>query len=114
MESNVCSRSHGQPPGARNRAMISTARSKRSPVVGICPNLLLYRHNLQSLRIRVASNPEMTANGSRENLDGKRFDVVIIGGGINGAAIARVLARAGKSVLVVEQHDFGSGTTSRS
>jgi glycerol-3-phosphate dehydrogenase len=54
------------------------------------------------------------ANDSRENLDGKHFEVVIIGGGINGAAIARELARAGKSVLVIEQNDFGSGTTSRS
>src|SRR4249919_3909054 len=32
MESKVCSRSHGQPPGARSRAIIATARSKRSPV----------------------------------------------------------------------------------
>src|SRR5690349_7973166 len=30
--SKVCSRSHGQPPGARSRAIIATARSKRSPV----------------------------------------------------------------------------------
>src|ERR1051325_3722134 len=35
MESKVCSRSHGHPPGARNRAMMPTARSKRSPVVAI-------------------------------------------------------------------------------
>src|SRR5215472_12330573 len=35
MESKVCSRSQGQPPGARRRAMIWTARSKRSPVVGM-------------------------------------------------------------------------------
>jgi glycerol-3-phosphate dehydrogenase len=50
----------------------------------------------------------------RPQLDAQRFDVVIIGGGINGAAIARELTRARKRVLVVEQHDFGSGTTSRS
>src|SRR6266496_5413243 len=35
MVSKVCSRSQGQPPGARSRAMMDTARSKRSPVVGI-------------------------------------------------------------------------------
>src|SRR5215469_1087297 len=35
MLSKVCSRSHGQPPGARSRAMMETARSNRSPVVGI-------------------------------------------------------------------------------
>ncbi len=49
----------------------------------------------------------------RQNLDGKRFDVVILGGGINGAAIARECVRAHKTVLLVEQNDFGSGTTSR-
>ncbi len=56
----------------------------------------------------------MTSGSSRPNLDGKQFDVVIIGGGINGAAIARECVRAHKTVLVVEQNDFGSGTTSRS
>src|SRR5579872_6862576 len=33
MESKVCSRSQGQPPSPRKRAMIETTRSKRSPVV---------------------------------------------------------------------------------
>src|ERR1700722_15170500 len=32
MESKVCSRSQGQPPGPRRRDMMATARSKRSPV----------------------------------------------------------------------------------
>ncbi len=40
--------------------------------------------------------------------------MVVIGGGINGVAVAREIARAGKSVLLVEQNDFGSGVTSRS
>ena len=43
-----------------------------------------------------------------------RFDVVVIGGGINGVAIARECARGGKRVLILEQNDFASGTTSRS
>src|ERR671937_1636483 len=50
----------------------------------------------------------------RGNLDGERFDVAVIGGGINGVAIARECARAGRRTLLVEQHDFCSGTTSRS
>src|SRR5262245_64295749 len=41
------------------------------------------------------------------------FDVIVIGGGINGVAIARECARAGKRTLLLEQHDFASGTTSR-
>jgi len=51
---------------------------------------------------------------SRTSLDGARFDVIVIGGGINGVAIARECARGGKRTLLVEQHDFASGTTSRS
>lgn len=45
---------------------------------------------------------------------GRQFDVAIIGGGINGVAIARECARAGRRTLLVEQNDFASGTTSRS
>jgi glycerol-3-phosphate dehydrogenase len=47
-------------------------------------------------------------------LHGKGFQVLIIGGGINGVAIARECARREKRVLLVEQNDFSSGTTSRS
>ena len=36
-------------------------------------------------------------------LDGTAFDTVIVGGGIAGGALATVLARAGKSVLVLER-----------
>src|SRR5271154_6613452 len=50
----------------------------------------------------------------RARLDGERFDVAVIGGGINGVAIARECARAGRRTLLVEQHDFAAGTTSRS
>jgi glycerol-3-phosphate dehydrogenase len=47
-------------------------------------------------------------------LDGTRFEIVVIGGGINGVAIARECARLGRRTLLLERHDFGSGTTSRS
>ena len=50
----------------------------------------------------------------RPSLDGHRFDVVIVGGGINGVAIALECSRAGKRTLLVEKSDFGAGTTSRS
>lgn len=42
------------------------------------------------------------------------FDLIVIGGGINGAAIARDAALRGLSVLLLEKNDFGSGTTSYS
>lgn len=42
------------------------------------------------------------------------FDVVIVGGGINGAGVARDAASRGMSVALVEADDFASGTSSRS
>ena len=42
------------------------------------------------------------------------FDIAIIGGGINGAGIARDAAGRGMRVLLVEQNDLGSGTSSHS
>jgi glycerol-3-phosphate dehydrogenase len=50
---------------------------------------------------------------ARRPLDGERFHVIVIGGGINGVAIARECARAGRRTLLVEQRDFAAGTTSR-
>lgn len=50
----------------------------------------------------------------RKSLEGERFHVIVIGGGILGAAIARQCARGGKRTLLLEQHDFGSGSSSRS
>ena len=49
----------------------------------------------------------------RQPLEGERFQVIVIGGGINGVAIARECARAGRRTLLIEQHDFAAGTTSR-
>jgi glycerol-3-phosphate dehydrogenase len=50
----------------------------------------------------------------RRSLEGEHFQVIVIGGGINGVAIARECARAGRRTLLLEQHDFAAGTTSRS
>ncbi|HEX3354791.1 MAG TPA: glycerol-3-phosphate dehydrogenase/oxidase [Terriglobales bacterium] len=49
----------------------------------------------------------------RRPLESERFHVIVIGGGINGVAIARECARAGRRTLLLEQHDFAAGTTSR-
>ena len=42
------------------------------------------------------------------------YDVVIIGGGMAGAGVARDLAMRGLAVALVDRGDFGAGTTSRS
>lgn len=44
----------------------------------------------------------------------KPFEVVIIGGGITGAGIFLESVRAGLRTLLLEAHDFASGTSSRS
>lgn len=47
-------------------------------------------------------------------LDNATFDLLIIGGGINGAGIAHDAALRGLRVLIVEQRDLAFGTSSRS
>ncbi len=47
-------------------------------------------------------------------LEQETFDVLVIGGGITGAGIARDAALRGLSVCLVEARDFASGTSSRS
>src|SRR5690348_5194054 len=42
------------------------------------------------------------------------FDLAIIGGGVNGTAIARDAAGRGLRVLLVEQNDLAAGTSSAS
>lgn len=47
-------------------------------------------------------------------LKSETFDLLIIGGGITGVAVARDAASRGLKVAVVEKHDFATGTSSRS
>jgi glycerol-3-phosphate dehydrogenase len=51
---------------------------------------------------------------SRLPAAGGVFDVLVIGGGVTGAGIARDAARRGLHVLLVDRDDFASGTSSRS
>src|SRR3954471_17799014 len=45
--------------------------------------------------------------------DGKIFDLLVLGGGINGAGIAREAALRGLSVCLVEKADWAQGSSSR-
>jgi glycerol-3-phosphate dehydrogenase len=58
----------------------------------------------------------MTPSRSQQlaSLGSSQFDVLVIGGGITGAGVARDAAMRGMRVALVEQADFGSGTSSRS
>jgi glycerol-3-phosphate dehydrogenase len=47
-------------------------------------------------------------------LHGASFDLLVVGAGIQGAAVAREAALRGHAVLLVEARDIGAGTSSRS
>jgi len=49
----------------------------------------------------------------RSSLD-QSFDLIVIGGGITGGGVFLEATRAGLKTLLVEAHDFSSGTSSRS
>ena len=46
--------------------------------------------------------------------DVNRYDVIVIGGGINGTSAARALSSSGYNVLLAEKGDFASGASGRS
>lgn len=49
-----------------------------------------------------------------KDFSGQRFDVAVIGAGVNGADTARTLAAEGYDVLLVDKGDFAAGSSSRS
>ncbi|MEP7310066.1 MAG: FAD-dependent oxidoreductase [Acidobacteriota bacterium] len=46
-----------------------------------------------------------------DRLTARRFDVLVVGGGVYGLTIAYDAAQRGLSVALIEQHDFGAGTS---
>lgn len=65
--------------------------------------------NSKELRLSVHDRAEMLQKMKTET-----FDLVIIGGGITGAGVARDAASRGMKVALVEANDFAFGTSSRS
>ncbi|CAN5900079.1 glycerol-3-phosphate dehydrogenase/oxidase [soil metagenome] len=59
-------------------------------------------------------SPELRRLHAFTALGAAPFDVLVIGGGITGAGVARDAALRGLKVALVEQDDFASGTSSRS
>ncbi|MBC8045904.1 MAG: glycerol-3-phosphate dehydrogenase/oxidase [Fimbriimonadaceae bacterium] len=53
-------------------------------------------------------------NSISAGINKKRFDLIIIGGGITGAGIALDAASRDMQVLLLEKYDFASGTSSKS
>jgi glycerol-3-phosphate dehydrogenase len=64
--------------------------------------------------LKAASPGEISRTQQIERLRTETFDVAVIGGGINGAAIARDAAMRGLRVALVDRGDFAGETSSRS
>jgi glycerol-3-phosphate dehydrogenase len=60
------------------------------------------------------ANPQRLRQATWCYLAEEVFDVLVIGGGVNGAAVARDAVLRGMSVALVERTDFAAGTSSRS
>lgn len=58
--------------------------------------------------------PQMYRDRTWRHLREEVFDLLVIGGGINGAAVARDATLRGISIALVERGDFATGTSSRS
>jgi glycerol-3-phosphate dehydrogenase len=56
----------------------------------------------------------LTRAAALEEIAGRRFEVVVIGGGITGAGVALDAAQRGYSVALLERGDYAIGTSSRS
>ena len=65
--------------------------------------------NHRDLHLSVHDRPHMI-----EKMKTELFDLVIIGGGITGAGVARDAASRGMKVALIEDRDFAIGTSSRS
>ncbi len=68
---------------------------------------------IESSRLPFSLEPGLTPAISLHALQNRAVDVAIIGGGINGAGLAREAALRGLSVALFEKGDFASGTSGR-
>src|SRR6266446_2590859 len=60
------------------------------------------------------ANRELVRDEQIAQLKSETFDIAVIGGGINGAAVARDAAMRGLRVALIDRGDFAGQTSSRS
>jgi glycerol-3-phosphate dehydrogenase len=79
---------------------------------------MLFRENIGIKRTQTKNNRTQTNNVldvmPLPDKSANVYDVLVVGGGINGAGITRDLAGRGWRVLLVEQHDLAAHTSSSS
>src|SRR5712672_433319 len=69
---------------------------------------------MQPAEINPSAANEISRSEQLERLRSESFDLAVIGGGINGAAIARDAAMRGLHVALLDRGDFAGETSSRS
>ncbi|MET1087212.1 MAG: glycerol-3-phosphate dehydrogenase/oxidase [Arthrobacter sp.] len=67
-------------------------------------------------RARMVSDTPLRMDRAEQidRLDGGRFDIIVVGGGVTGAYTAMDAAQRGYRVALLEKDDFASGTSSKS
>ncbi|XP_053309874.1 all-trans-retinol 13,14-reductase-like [Spea bombifrons] len=68
-------------------------------------------HPAQPLVTDKRSRDKILRQGFSQNTIPSNPDVLVIGSGVGGLTVAAVLAKAGKKVLVLEQHDHAGGSS---
>ena len=71
------------------------------------------REEIQAHHAELPFSPEVRQDYV-ERMSREAFDVLVIGGGITGAGIARDAALRGLKTALIEKGDFGAGTSSKS
>lgn len=81
----------------------------------LCVDAKSGKHVVNRIRLKGAKDIEIRKPSIRDNsLDGKKVDVLIIGGGISGASILRELSKHKLSLLLVEKDsDLANGASGR-
>lgn len=81
------------------------------PRVGVCDRQALCALINSSLRSKKANSRGAPLAGFRVDRIPPALDAVVIGSGVGGLAAAALLSKAGKRVVVLEQHDQAGGCT---
>lgn len=77
-------------------------------------NRIICLANFMSVNIENLDFSSKNREDRLEKLKSEEFDILIIGGGVTGAGIARDATLRGFNVALVDKNDFASGTSSRS